>query len=346
MNNSLTLSEERKTYLASLTRRTHIISSARIFILVAFFGIWEICSRTNIIDPFIFSQPSKMLKALFNLSSDGSLFIHAGVTLSETIIGFIAGTVIGTGTAIVLWWNKIISDISEPYLVILNSLPKTALAPIIIVWIGNNINSVIATALMTSVIVTILSVLNGFLEADSEKIRLIETFGGTKKQVLKLVVLPSSIPVIVNALKINVGLSFVGVIVGEFLVARSGLGYLIVYSSQIFKMDYVMLSVILLAVMAAVLYKAVIVLLSLGLMPLAATATLLLAEDAQLLPHMSCSLIIVLVNTFILSGCVWEKSEATQSGWVKDSGKRGGENSMREEVWINIQRTLKSRTIV
>lgn len=259
MNETKNPSEERTVYLESLTRRTRFIALSRIMILVLFFGIWELCTALKIIDPFIFSQPSKMFMSFFDLVSDGSLFKHVGITLFETIIGFTAGTFIGTGVAVLLWWNKTVSDIAEPYLVVLNSVPKTALAPIIIVWIGNNINSVIATALMTSVIVTILSVLNGFLEVDSEKIRLIETFGGTKKQILKLVVLPASVPTIVGALKINVGLSFVGVIVGEFLVAQSGLGYLIVYSSQIFKMDHVMLSVILLAVMAAALYKGVVI---------------------------------------------------------------------------------------
>ncbi len=259
MNDNVSISSERKKYLNGLKKHLRIIVFSRIIILLSFFVIWELCSAFDIIDPFIFSQPSKMLTAFFDLLSDGTLFKHIGITLFETIIGFTAGTILGTGIAILLWWNKTISDIAEPYLVILNSLPKTALAPIIIVWIGNNINSVIATALMTSVIVTILSVLNGFLEVDNEKIRLIETFGGTKKQILKLVILPASVPVIINSLKINVGLSFVGVIVGEFLVAQAGLGYLIVYSSQIFKMDHVMLSVILLAVMAAALYKAVVI---------------------------------------------------------------------------------------
>ncbi len=257
MNNMISV--ERGEYLASLTKRLRIIKYTRILILVFFFALWEGAAFFNFIDPFIFSSPSKMVMALIELTSSGILFKHIGVTLAETVVGFTLGTIIGTGAAIILWWNKTISDIAEPYLVVLNSLPKTALAPIIIVWIGNNVNSVIATALMTSVVVTILSVLNGFLEVDNEKIRLIETFGGTKKQVLTKVVLPASVSTIVGSLKINVGLSFVGVIVGEFLVAQSGLGYLIVYSSQIFKMDHVMLSVIILAAMAAVLYKAVVV---------------------------------------------------------------------------------------
>lgn len=260
MNNiPLQASAERNKYISSLRRRQRFIKSARILILILFFALWEISAAAGIIDPFIFSRPSKMLSALITLSLNGTIFIHMGITLAETAIGFVLGTLIGTSAAVLLWWNKTVSDIAEPYLVVLNSLPKTALAPIIIVWIGNNVNSVIATALMTSVIVTVLSVLSGFLEVDKEKIKLIETFGGTKKQVLTMVVLPSSVPAIVSSLKINVGLSFVGVIVGEFLVAKAGLGYLIVYSSQIFKMDHVMLSVILLALMAAVLYKFVVI---------------------------------------------------------------------------------------
>ena len=260
MNNiPLQASAERNKYISSLRRRQRFIKSARILILILFFALWEISAAAGIIDPFIFSRPSKMLSALITLSLNGTIFIHMGITLAETAIGFALGTLIGTSAAVLLWWNKTVSDIAEPYLVVLNSLPKTALAPIIIVWIGNNVNSVIATALMTSVIVTVLSVLSGFLEVDKEKIKLIETFGGTKKQILTMVVLPSSVPAIVSSLKINVGLSFVGVIVGEFLVARAGLGYLIVYSSQIFKMDHVMLSVILLALMAAVLYKFVVI---------------------------------------------------------------------------------------
>ena len=166
--------------------------------------------------------------------ADGSLWMHITTTLWETIAGFLLGTILGTLTAVLLWWNRFIYDVTEPYLVILNSLPKTALAPIIIVWFGNNESSIILVALLTSVVVTVLSVLNGFLQVDEEKIRLIQILGGTKKQVLTKVIFPANIPCILNALKINVGLSFVGVIVGEFLVAQKGLGFLITYHSQTF----------------------------------------------------------------------------------------------------------------
>ncbi len=259
-NTTTAISAEHLFYLKKSKLNKISIVITQVLILVTFFCLWEIAAVLKWIDPFIFSQPTRILKALFTMGANGTLWIHIGTTLFETIIGFVLGTVLGTAIAMLLWWNSFISKVSEPFLVVLNSLPKTALAPIIIVWLGNNMKSIIATALMTSIVVTILTVLGGFLEVDKEKIKLIETFGGTKKQILKKVILPASVPTIINALKINVGLSFIGVIVGEFLVAKNGLGYLIVYGSQIFKMDWVMMSVLILAVLAAILYQLIVLL--------------------------------------------------------------------------------------
>ncbi len=251
-------SQQQLEYLKKVKKRKALVCSTQLFLLIAFFVLWEIAAQKNWIDPFLFSQPSRMLAVMGDMAKTGILWKHIGITLYETVVGFVLGTIFGTLIAILLWWNHFISDVTEPYLVVLNSLPKTALAPIIIVWLGNNMTSIIATALMTSIVVTIMTVLNGFLHIDSDKIKLIQTFGGTKKQVLTKVILPASVPTIISALKINVGLSFVGVIVGEFLVAQAGLGYLIVYGSQIFKLDWVMLSVILLAVMAAIMYQMIV----------------------------------------------------------------------------------------
>lgn len=227
-------SAEHSAYLKKIRNRRLLVMATQLLLLISFFALWEFCAGFEIIDAFIFSQPSRMFKAFTKMAADFSIFIHIWVTLYETVAGFILGTIIGSAVAILLWWNKFIEKVTRPYLVVLNALPKTALAPIIIVWLGNNQKSIIATALMTSVIVTILTVLSGFLQVDKEKVKLIDTLGGTKTQALTKVILPASIPSIISALKINVGLSFVGVIVGEFLVAKEGLGYLIVYGSQIF----------------------------------------------------------------------------------------------------------------
>lgn len=230
---------------------------SRIIILVAIFALWEIAARLKWIDPFIMSQPTRVAKTMVNLSKDGSLFLHTGVTMYETIIGFLSGTILGTLIAIVLWWSDFTAKVLDPYLVVFNALPKTALGPIILVWIGGTTSSIIVMALLLSIIVTILNVYQSFKSCDEDKIKLLKTFGATKTQVLRKVVLPSSIPEIISTLKINVGLSLVGVIVGEFLVSKAGLGYLIIYGGQVFKMDLVMTSVIILAVAAALMYLSV-----------------------------------------------------------------------------------------
>ena len=231
---NIEISVEQNAFLHQIQQRKQLIRLLQILFLIIFFLSWEIAASEKWIDPFIFSQPSKMLNAAKEMLTDGSLWPHVTTTLWETTAGFLLGTLLGTLTAVLLWWNPFLSSIADPYLVVLNAIPKTALAPIIIVWFGNNQSSIILVALLTSVIVTILSVLNGFLQVDKEKIKLIQIFGGTKKQILTKIVFPSNIPNILNALKINVGLSFVGVIVGEFLVAQKGLGFLIVYHSQTF----------------------------------------------------------------------------------------------------------------
>jgi NitT/TauT family transport system permease protein len=230
---------------------------SRIIILIAIFALWEIAARLSWIDPFIMSQPTRIAKTLVNLLKDGSLFLHTGVTIYETIIGFLSGTILGTLIAIILWWSEFTAKVLDPYLVVFNALPKTALGPIILVWIGGTTGSIIVMALLLSIIVTILNVYQSFRSCDEDKIKLLKTFGATKTQVLRKVVLPSSIPEIIYTLKINVGLSLVGVIVGEFLVSKAGLGYLIIYGGQVFKMDLVMTSVIILAVAAAIMYLSV-----------------------------------------------------------------------------------------
>ena len=250
-------SNEHKEFIKKERITKNAVTVSRIIILTAIFALWEIAANMKWIDPFIMSQPSRIVNTVINLSKDGSLFLHTGVTIYETIIGFVSGTVLGTLAAIVLWWSNFTARVLDPYLVVLNALPKTALGPIILVWIGGTTGSIIVMALLLSIIVTILNVYQSFRSCDEDKIKLLKTFGATKVQILRKVVFPSSIPEIISTLKINVGLSLVGVIVGEFLVSKAGLGYLIIYGGQVFKMDLVMTSVIILAVAAAFMYLSV-----------------------------------------------------------------------------------------
>lgn len=254
MNN---YSLEHKNYLKKIKRDKIKVALARFLILVIFILIWEISGHYKWIDPFLTSTPSRIIKSIGRFYAEGTLFKHILITCYETILGFVLGTLLGTLISIILWWWDFAEKVLDPYLVVLNALPKVALGPIIIFWVGNGMSAIIIMALLISIIVTIISVLSGFKEVDIDKIKLMQTFGANKLQILKYLIIPSSVPTLVSALKINVGLSWVGVIMGEFLVAKDGLGFLIVYGGQISQLDMVMMSIIILLILAYAMYKVV-----------------------------------------------------------------------------------------
>jgi len=245
---------ERTIYLQRLRRQRWLILTGQIGFLFLFLLLWEVAAQLRWIDPFITSQPSRVALTLLHLHQDGSLYLHIYVTLMETFYGFILGTGGGMLLAVLLWWSPLFNRIADPYLVVLNALPKVALGPLLIVWLGNGSSAIIGMALFISVIVTIISMVSGFQEVDAEKIKLLKAFGASRLQILGKVILPGSLPSMITAVKVNVGLCLVGVIMGEFLVSRAGLGYLIVYGGQVFKLDLVMSSILVLAVMAALMY--------------------------------------------------------------------------------------------
>lgn len=257
MNNEI--SNDRKLFLRNKKKRKYSILFTQILILFSFIVLWEILANTGIINPFITSQPSRIANTILNFASN-ELFVHLWVTCYETLIGFLLGTIIGTFIATLLWWSPFLSDTFDPFLIVLHSLPKVALGPIIIVWAGAGTSAIIVMALAISVIVTILEMSNGFKATDKNLIKLANTFGATKWQIFSKIVFPSNISTLINSMKVNIGLSLVGVISGEFLVSKAGLGYLIVYGGQVFKLDLVMTSVIILGVMAAAMYKGVLLL--------------------------------------------------------------------------------------
>lgn len=253
------VSVERKKYLYKVKWNKFLVLLTQILILVGFLAIWEIFANTKVIDSFITSQPSRIFNTFINLTSN-DLLKHIKVTVYETIVGFGLGTILGVAIAIVLWWSKFLAKVSEPFLVVLNSLPKVALGPIIIIWVGSGTPAIIVMAIAISLIVTILEMLNGYLKTDKEIIKMAKTFKCTKLQLLTKIVMPANIGTFINSLKVNIGLSLVGVISGEFLVSKAGLGYLIVYGGQVFKLDLVMTSVIILGIVAGVMYGGVLLL--------------------------------------------------------------------------------------
>lgn len=229
-------------------------------LLVGFFALWEIATMVGWLDSFLVSSPSRVWRTLVLLHADGSLYRHIAITIMETIVGFVGGTLIGTLIAALLWRFPYVHLTAQPFLIVLNSLPKIALGPLFIVWLGTGYITIIAIALAISLVTTIIVVHSGFTSIDPLKLKLVHSFGATKWQTFRFVILPGSFPTIMSALKVNVGLSFVGVIAGEFLVSRAGLGYLAVYGGQVLNMSLVMTSVLILCVAAALMYQVMVLL--------------------------------------------------------------------------------------
>lgn len=241
-------------YLESCKKEKRVIRFWQLFLMMLFFGLWELGARTGVINDFVFSSPSGVAKTIIKMSADGSLWYHTGVTLAEVFVSFLIIFVFGIGIAMLLWWNTTISKVLEPYLVVLNSLPKSALAPVFIVWLGANMKTIIVAAVSVAVFGTILTLYHGFAETEEDRCKLIYTLGGTKKDVLTKVILPGNIPAMISLMKVNLGLSLVGVIIGEFLAARAGLGYLIIYSTQVFQLSVVIASIFILCSISVLLY--------------------------------------------------------------------------------------------
>jgi NitT/TauT family transport system permease protein len=244
-------------YIHSLTVEKRWVRFYQLVIFLLFFSGWELASQKRWIDPLLFSSPSKIWDLFVQKIQDGTLLSNLGVTLTETVLGFILGTLAGTILAAVLWWSPMLSKIFDPYLVILNAMPKVALGPILIVALGPGYPSIIAMGAIISVIITTIVVYTSFKEVDPNYLKVLQTFGASRAQCFKEAILPASFPTIISTLKVNVGLSWVGVIVGEFLVSAKGLGYMIIYGFQVFNFTLVFLSLMVIAVFATIMYQLV-----------------------------------------------------------------------------------------
>jgi len=235
--------------------RHRSITVCRFLILFVFLFFWELSAQMKWIDAFFFSSPSMVLRCFLDMVYDLSFFTHTGITLLETLLSFSLVFFICMAVATLLWASPILSEIMEPFLVILNSLPKSALAPLLIVWLGTGLKTIVVAGISVALFGSIISLYTGFMQVDPEKLKLIRTLGGNKKDAFIKVVLPSSIPVILSNMKVNIGLALVGVIIGEFLAARRGLGYLIIYGTQVFQLNMVITSIIILCFIAVGLYQ-------------------------------------------------------------------------------------------
>ncbi len=248
------ISLEHQNYLRRGKKKSILVNAVRLGLLLFLVGLWELVTALGWADPFLVSSPSRIAKTIASLYTEGTLFYHIGVTLSETLIGFAAAVLLGLLVALLLWWSEVLRRVLEPYIVVLNALPKIALGPLIIIWCGTGSRAIVFMTILVTVILVILHMLSAFLSADGGKMLLLKSMGASKAQMLIKLILPSSLPAFVSMLKVAVGMSWIGSIMGEYIVSRAGLGYLIVYGGQVFKLDLVMAATVILCFLAALMY--------------------------------------------------------------------------------------------
>ena len=241
-------------YLKRIKRENILIITTQVLIVLIFIILWQVLSDKKIIDTFLLSSPKKVLNTIITLTKEHSIFNHIFTTIYEIIISFILGNLIGLLISSIFWFNKFISKVFDPFLTIINSLPKVSLGPLIIILMGANIKSIILMSLLISSIISIINITNSFNSTDENKIKIVKSMGGNKFQIFKYVVLKDNYIKIIESFKLNISMCFVGVIMGELLVSKQGIGYLIMYGSQVFNMNLVITGIILLIVLTIILY--------------------------------------------------------------------------------------------
>lgn len=249
-----TYSKEYLEFLKKRKRNKIIIIISQLAIISLFLILWELGARLNLINTFLSSSPSGVIETFISLIKQNNLWNHVLITVLETLISFSLASIIGFIIASILWWNKTVAKIIDPYLTVLNSLPKVALGPLIIIWVGANTNSIIFMALLISTFITIINIYQGFISTDNYFITLMRTFNAKKHQIFLKLIVPSNKNNIINCLKVNISMSLIGVIMGELLVSKEGLGYLIMYGSQVFNINLVITGVVLLAIVSCIMY--------------------------------------------------------------------------------------------
>ena len=253
-NNNFIGSEEHQKFIKIQKTKTFFVHFTRLLLLIALLGIWELSAKLNWADPFITSSPSRIINQTIELYNNDTLFKHILITLNETVLAFALSTAIGAFIAILLFIISPLRRVLEPYLVILNSLPKIALGPLIIIWVGVGTKAIVTMGILICVVITTINLLNAYLEVSNEKIMLLRSMGANKFQILTKLIIPATLPNFMATLKINLGMAWVGVIMGEYLSSSAGLGYLLVYGGQVFQLDLVMTSIVILCILSGIMY--------------------------------------------------------------------------------------------
>ena len=247
-------SNEHLIFLKNIKKRNLYIRLTQLIIIILFLFIWEFLAYYELINTFLYSSPSKVFNTILKLFISNNLLEHIGITLYETLISFLISALLGFLIATILWWNKFISDVIDPYLTILNSLPKVALGPLIIIWVGASTSSIIIMALLISTFISIINIYNSFITVNKNYLILMKSLGAKKRSVFFKVIIPGNIKNLLNTFKINISMNLIGVIMGELLVSKNGLGYLIMYGSQVFNINLTITSTLILGILSYLMY--------------------------------------------------------------------------------------------
>lgn len=256
-NRNKSVSAGQKQFMRRRRLTTYAVAATRLLLFIALVFLWEWGARSGAINPFIFSQPTRIWELTVRMMTEGDMLSHLWATVGRTLLGFGIATAAGVVIASLLWWSPFWARVMDPYLVVLNSVPKVSLGPVIIVWLGTNVRAVLAMAVAISIVVTIVMLYTQFRDADADKLLLLRSFGANRWQLFAKVVFPAAMPTLLGSIKVNIGLAWVGTIMGEFLVSGTGLGYLIIYGGQVFNMTLVMSSIVLLLIVSTLFYYAV-----------------------------------------------------------------------------------------
>ena len=233
------------------------IIGTQIGICIAFIALWELAARLGLINPFFWSQPSQIARTAVIFFTTGTAFVDIGHTLRSTLLGFVFGTTIGAMLGLSFWWSRNYALIVQPYIICLESLPKLALAPLVILVFGMGLASKVAIATALTVVVSTLTAYAGVQAVDKDQERLFYALGASRWQVFTKLVTPSCVPWLISILRLNIGLALTGAIVGEFIASQHGLGKTILYAGDTYDISLVWVAVSVLSALAMVMYVAV-----------------------------------------------------------------------------------------
>ena len=222
--------------------------------VIVFFAVWEIGVRLGFVSAFLVGSPFGIFRVGFRMLLGGDLVSDTWYTLFEALLGFVIGTIIGSLIGLALWYSVFVARLVEPFIVAINSVPKIALAPIVVLWFGTGLVSKVALSVSLTAIVALIAAYQAAKDADADLQALLISMGADKHQVFFKAVVPSTLPSIIATFRINIGFGLVGAVVGEFISSQRGLGHLIYTASSLYDLDTVWVGLFTLMIMGFVLY--------------------------------------------------------------------------------------------